>query len=200
MPLGSAKITTMEMATRRIINEITRDTSVTLKANPRLTLEEALRAVNTRRGTLYPDEHTLTKDLHSLFVMMVWKAYAYEHASDPDTTTEECFKFVTKTAYQYMDSAISKTEVDFEGVSRGNVSKAREPLDDVQTTRVGLVNIPKPDSVVGWIFVIAGGIAGFYFWFNYIRTQQHVSPVWALLPVAAGSWLGWWVSEQLKKK
>lgn len=66
-------------------------------------------------------------------------------------------------------------------------------VDDVKVTRVGLTNIPdSEEDVVGWLWVIGGGVCGVLFWLRVIDTP-HISPVWSMFAFSAGGWLGWWL-------
>lgn len=71
------------------------------------------------------------------------------------------------------------------------VDNSQNAVDDVEVTRVGLFGIPNPgEDVVGWLYVISGGVGAVLFWLRVIDAP-HISPVWSIFAFSAGGWLGW---------
>jgi cytochrome c-type biogenesis protein CcmH/NrfG len=114
---GSLKKASIEATTKKLIQGIVTEAEVTLRINPRLSLIEALNEVNNKRSTHFPDEENITTDLYSLFSIMVWKAYLYERAYDPESPSREHQAIVTKIAHDYIDMVLSKTKDDFEALT-----------------------------------------------------------------------------------
>jgi hypothetical protein len=81
-------------------------------------LEEALRLVDKKRPIRLPGEENISTDLHSLFAMMVLKAYRYKRAFDRDTSSEENSELVLKIACDYMNMVLSKTKDDYENLMK----------------------------------------------------------------------------------
>lgn len=117
MSLGWFKKRIIESTTKNIIKGIVQKVDATLRINPDFTLEEALRIVDKNRGIFFPDEESFTTDLQNLFIMMVWKAYRYERASDRDASSKEHAEIVIGIANDYMSMLISKTKNDYENLT-----------------------------------------------------------------------------------
>lgn len=136
MSLGWFKKLTIENTTKNIISGIVQEVDETLRINPGLTLEEALRLVDKKRGIFYLNEEKLKTDLYSPFTMMVMKAYRYKRAFDRDASSEEHTKLVIKNAYDYMNMIIAKSKDDYREFSMNrdevqpSASEARETGSD----------------------------------------------------------------------
>ena len=118
MSLGWFKRLRIESTTKDIISGIVQEVDATLQINPGSTLEEALRLVDKKRPIRFPGEENISTDLHSLFTMMVLKAYRYKRAFDRDASSEEDIELVLKIAYDYMNMVLSKTKDDYENLMK----------------------------------------------------------------------------------
>ncbi|PIS37284.1 MAG: hypothetical protein COT35_06790 [Nitrospirae bacterium CG08_land_8_20_14_0_20_52_24] len=116
MAIGWFKKRIIQNTTREVIRGIVKATDITLRINPGLNLEEALRFVNKERGMFYPNEEKLTTDLYGLFSMMVLKAYRYKRPSDIDALLAEHSELILKIAWDYMDKVLSKSKDDLENL------------------------------------------------------------------------------------
>ena len=136
MSLGWFKKLTIESTTKNIISGIVQEVDATLRINPDLTLEEALRLVDKERRILLPGEEKIKADLQSVFAMMVIKAYRYKRALDRDASGEEHTKLVLKIAYDYMNAITAKSKDDYRlfsmnrDESQPSASGARETGSD----------------------------------------------------------------------
>ncbi len=142
MSLGWFKKLIIESTTKDIISGIVQEVDATLRISPGLTLEEALRLVNKRRPIRISEEENISTDLHSLFAMMVFKAYRYKRAFDQDAYSQEHTELVLKIAYDYMNMVVSKTKDDYESLttydekqqdSRPKNSKSADACTDPET-------------------------------------------------------------------
>ena len=118
MSVGLFKKLIIKRTTNIVMSGIAEDVGKTLRINPDLTLEEALRLVDEKRLIRFRGEENISTDLHSLFAVMVLKAYRYKRPFDLDACGQEHTELVFKIAYDYMNMVLAKTKDDYERVMK----------------------------------------------------------------------------------
>ncbi len=102
MSLGWFEKNTVGKTVKKVINRIMRNVDQTIEKNPGLKMEEALTIVDRKQGVFFPGEKSDTKDLKSLFALIVWKGYRNVRLSDPDASSREHRELVYSMVYDYL--------------------------------------------------------------------------------------------------
>lgn len=102
MALGWFEKNAVEKTVKKVINRIMRNVDQTIEKNPGLKMEEALKIVDRKQGVFFPGEKSDTKDLKSLFALIVWKGYRNVRLSDPKASSREHRELVYSMVYDYL--------------------------------------------------------------------------------------------------
>lgn len=109
MPLGRLKKAAIKRTTKKAIKEVMESVDRTLQRHPDLSVEDALRMIDRKKGIFFPDEQIAAMDLKSLFTLIIWKSYRYAHLSDPDASSSERREFVAGLVHDYLsDDKVDK--------------------------------------------------------------------------------------------
>ena len=108
----------VEKTAKKVIDRIMRNVDQTMKKNPGLTVEEALKIVDRQQGVFFPADKIDTKDLKSLFALIVWKGYRNITLSDPDASSEERRKYVSRIVDEYLKDQNSTTQAGYKKIVR----------------------------------------------------------------------------------
>lgn len=107
---------------KKISDETITHVDSTLRANPQLTIEEALGIINKNKSIFFPAEADERADLKTLFASIVWKTYRCRYYTNPLSASHECRSVVLRAAHGYL--------------SRANISEGNN-ADDAQSPRKG---------------------------------------------------------------
>jgi len=102
MSLGWFERNTVEKTVKKVIGRIMRNVDQTIEKNPGLKMEEALKIVDRKQGVFFPGEKSDTKDLKSLFTLIVWKGYRNLRLSNPRASSREHRELVYSIVHDYL--------------------------------------------------------------------------------------------------